>query len=100
VCVCVCVYVYVLKNFQTPPKATYGCDSVKFDKGSKANKPPFYYVSACCLAGEWERGAGLLQRMEAAGHTAGEETYLGVLQALEKVCMCVCVNERGAGLCW
>jgi len=44
-----------------------------------------HHTTACCLAGEWERGAGLLQRMDAAGHAAGEETYLGVLQALGKV---------------
>ncbi len=41
-------------------------------------------IRACCLGNEWERGVGLLRRMEAAGHRPNEGTYRIILQAFAK----------------
>ena len=41
-------------------------------------------IRACCLGNEWERGVGLLRRMEAAGEGADEKTYEVILQAFAR----------------
>ncbi|GAB5035999.1 pentatricopeptide repeat containing protein [Nannochloropsis oceanica] len=41
-------------------------------------------IRACCVGNEWERGVGLLRRMEAAGQEADEETYGVILQAFAR----------------
>jgi len=41
-------------------------------------------IRACCLGNEWERGVGLLRRMEAAGQRADEKTYQVILQAFAR----------------
>jgi len=41
-------------------------------------------IRACCVGDEWERGVGLLRRMERAGVRANEETYGVILQAFRR----------------